>query len=107
MITKYISTDEQGFIKVVIIDEILNKHNDMLAFYVFFDNGIYCINDDCETLFNINPDMTIEISEILKKYGVSFVEGRLFINAKKDELVKREKDFTDALREINKLGCVL
>lgn len=107
MIVKYLPTDKQGFIKQIYLDDVLNKHNDMLAFYVFFENGVYHINDDCDTLFNINPDLTKpteEISKILKKYGVSFgVEGRLFINTKKDELESKEKDFIKMLTEINNL----
>ena len=108
MIIKYIPTDKQGFIKQVFLDEVLNKHNAMLGFYEFFipEWSKYCITDDGETLFDINPDRSAlpkEIAEILKKYGVSFVDGRLFINAKKDELEKKEKDFTDALKEINNL----
>jgi arabinogalactan endo-1,4-beta-galactosidase len=108
MIIKYLPTAKQGFIKQVIFDEILNRHNDMLTFYVYFifESSEYYITDDGETLFNINPDLMNpddDVADILKKYGVNFVDGRLFINAKKDELEKREKDFTDAIMEINSL----
>ncbi len=108
MITKYISTDEQGFIKVVIIDEILNKHNDMLCFYIIFTphKGMYYITDEGETLFDINPDMkepNNEISEIIKKYGISFANGEIFTYADKNELYKKEDIFINALTEINNL----
>ena len=108
MITKYLPTEKQGFIKQVILDEILNRHNDMLTFYVYFifENSEYCITDDGETLFDINPDSMKPndgVANILKKYGVKIVDGRLFINTKKDELENKEKDFINALKQINNL----
>ena len=110
--------------KKIVVSELLNKHNDEISFYVTFlekaflmgddrDTEIiddaYLISDDNNTLFDINPDLkepTKEIATILKKYGLSFENGEIFVYATKDELESKKEDFVKALTEINLLWTI-
>lgn len=112
MIIEYLTTSRRSsdLVKRIILENVLNKHNDMLCFYIIFvlHKGMYYITDEGETLFDINPDMkepNKEISEILKKYGISFANGEIFIYADKNELYKKEDIFINALTDINNL-CI-
>ncbi len=120
MIIEYLTTDK-GFAKKIVLDDVLNSHNDMLTFYVTFiekaflmaDEGdteivddAYLISDDGQTLFDIAPNLkepTKEIAEILKKYGLKSKNGEIFFYTTKDELEEKELMFAKALTEINDL----
>lgn len=117
MITEYLATDK-GFAKKIILDDVLNSHNDMLTFYVTFiekaylmaDEGdteivddAYLISDVGQTLFDINPDLKEpdkEIVEILKKYGLKSENSEIFFYTTKDKLEEKELMFAKVLTEI-------
>ena len=120
MIIEYLTTDK-GFAKKIVLDDVLNSHNDMLTFYVTFiekaflmaDEGdteivddAYLISDDGQTLFDIAPNLkepTKEIAKILKIYELKCENSEIFTYATKNELENKEEDFAKALTEINKL----
>jgi hypothetical protein len=121
MIAQYLTTDK-GFVKKIILNDVLNSHNDMLTFYVTFMekaflmenyedmpeimDDAYLISDDRHTLFDINPDLkepTKEIAKILKIYELKCENSEIFTYATKNELENKEEDFAKALTEINKL----
>lgn len=111
MITEYLISylaTNKGFVKKIILDDVLNSHNDSPVIYVTFipEKSKYRISDDCNTLFDINPDLgelSEEINEILKKYRLGFYNDEIFTYATKDELESREKEFAKALMIINQL----
>jgi hypothetical protein len=117
MIIEYLATDK-GFVKKIILNNVLNSHNDMLIFYVTFiekaylmaDEGdteivdnAYLMSDDGQTLFDIDPDLkepTKDIDKIIKKYGLESENGEIFFYTTKDELEEKELMFAKALTEI-------
>ena len=95
----------RGFGKKIVLDDVLNSHNDMVGFYVIYHPQVskYCISDDGNTLFDINPDKkepTEDIKKILDKNGIDIFNGSLILFAESYELSEKESAFAKALTEI-------
>ena len=95
----------RGFGKKIVLDDVLNSHNDMVGFYVIYHPQVskYCISDDGNTLFDINPDKkepTEDIVKILDKYGIDIFNGALILLSESYELPEKESAFAKALTEI-------
>ena len=96
----------RGFGKKIVLDDVLNSHNDMVGFYVIYHPQVskYCISDDGNTLFDINPDKkepTEDIVKILDKYGIDILpNGAFILFAESYELSAKESAFAKALTEI-------